>query len=230
MRRSPPTCGAAPRELRRCEAVTSQDLRLLYAALVHWYEPDVVALEALQQRQPAPPDPVVFYGSSSIRLWDSLLADFPEYPVVNRGFGGSTMTACSWFFWRLVRPLAPRTLVLYAGDNDLADGDSPENVLSQLGYLLSQLDDCRPDARLALLTVKLSPARLHLAPRIAAVNEGYRSIVARRRGAVLVDVHAAMLSDGRPQPEHYQADGLHLSSAGYAVWRDEVRRHAAGLF
>jgi len=76
---------------------------------------------------PYQPD-TLFYGSSSIRLWESLYNDFATYKPVNLGFGGSTLAACVWFFDRLMMPLNPKRLVVYAGDNDLSDGRNPEEV------------------------------------------------------------------------------------------------------
>ncbi len=181
-------------------------------------------MEELQQRSPAPPSPIVFYGSSSIRLWDSLADDFPGLPVVNRGFGGATMAACSWFFWRLVRPLAPRSVVLYAGDNDLSDGATPENVLAQLDHLTRQLDaGCGPGTRLALLSVKVSPARLHLAPKISELNRGLQAAVERRPNSLWIDVASVLMSSGRPDPRFFQCDGLHLNPSGYEAWTGAIR-------
>jgi len=191
---------------------------------VQWYESEVTAIEQLQQRSPAPPSPIVFYGSSSIRLWDSLADDFPGLPVVNRGFGGATMAACSWFFGRLVRPLAPRSVVLYAGDNDLSDGATPENVLAQLDRLNHQLDaDCGPGTRLALLSVKVSPARLHLAPRISELNLGLQAAVKGRPNSVWIDVAGVLMSSDRPDPQFFQGDGLHLNPSGYEAWTGVIR-------
>ena len=73
----------------------------------------------------APADANVFYGSSSIRLWDNIAQCFPGIPVVNRGFGGSTLAECIEFLPRVILPLRPATLILYAGDNDLDQGASP---------------------------------------------------------------------------------------------------------
>jgi lysophospholipase L1-like esterase len=79
-----------------------------------------------EARAPMPRDAVLFYGSSSIRFWQTLAQDFPELAVVNRGFGGSTLAECVEEMERLVFPVQPRAVVLYAGENDLDQGASPE--------------------------------------------------------------------------------------------------------
>jgi len=193
------------------------------------YEPEVRALERENQTRPPPPGTVVFYGSSSIRLWTSLASDFAGIPVVNRGFGGSTLAACSWFFWRTVRGLPARSIVFYAGDNDLADGEPPSRVLEQLGQLLRQVDLAFGPLPFGFISIKPSPARWHLIDRIHAVNAGARKLVEARPRGVFVDVVPAMLSGGSPRPELFEPDGLHLSAKGYALWRDLLLRHRTPL-
>ncbi len=81
---------------------------------MEWYETEVQALEEASIANPPPPGNVIFYGSSSIRLWSSLATDFNDVEVINLGFGGSTLAACAWFFERLVPPRQPRSIVFYA--------------------------------------------------------------------------------------------------------------------
>lgn len=71
---------------------------------------------------------VLFIGSSSIRLWETLAQDFPDVAVVNRGFGGSEIRDSTWYAGRILVPLAPRQVVLYAGENDINSGRSPQQV------------------------------------------------------------------------------------------------------
>jgi hypothetical protein len=82
------------------------------------WEPAMQAFE--QQEQPAKGG-IVFIGSSSVRRWD-LKKAFPDLPVVNRGFGGSVIADSIRYFDRIVTPLKPKTVVLYAGDNDIGRG------------------------------------------------------------------------------------------------------------
>ncbi|RYF53925.1 MAG: GDSL family lipase, partial [Cytophagaceae bacterium] len=93
-----------------------------------WYEADVREVENRVAVTPQATNRVVFYGSSSIRLWTTLAQDFPNNKTLNLGFGGSTLAACTWFFERLIVPAAPQSLVFYAGDNDLGDGRHPQEV------------------------------------------------------------------------------------------------------
>ncbi len=184
-----------------------------------WYEPDVRVLEAtLRAAQPLQ-GVVAFYGSSSIRLWTTLAADFPGLSVVNLGFGGATLAACAHFFERLVLPCSPASIVLYAGDNDLGDGRRPEDVASSFRALRDKVRRHLPAVRFTFISIKPSPARAHIRDRIEAANRLVQAELTGWPAAAYIDVHRAMLGpDGRPRAEFFLADGLHLSPAGYRLW------------
>lgn len=94
-----------------------------------WYTDDVAEVTARRDQLTYSPS-TIFYGSSTIRLWNSLYEDFKPYKPVNLGFGGSTLAACVWFFDAIVGPFKnAERMILYAGDNDLGDGRHPEEVL-----------------------------------------------------------------------------------------------------
>lgn len=191
-----------------------------------WYEQEVAWMESRRLKRPPPRGAVVFYGSSSVRLWSTLKQDFPGLDVVNAGFGGSTMAACAHFAERLVVPLVPRSLLLYAGDNDLGDGRSPGDVLASFRGLTAKLDRHLPGLRLGYLSIKPSPARHHLQAAMGEANRLIREDIERRPGAFYIDLMTPMLDDrGRPRPELYHEDGLHLSEEGYRLWRELVEAH-----
>ena len=89
------------------------------------WQPDIDRLVADDSAHPPPQQGVLFVGSSSIRMWTTLAADFPGVPVINRGFGGSAIADSTYYADRIVVPYHPRLIVMYAGDNDIAEGDTP---------------------------------------------------------------------------------------------------------
>jgi len=185
---------------------------------VYWYEPDVQALERARAVQPPAPHPSVFYGSSSIRLWDTLAEDV-DPSVLNLGFGGSTLEACDHFFARLVLPVQPRSLLVYAGDNDLGDGRSVDHVVSSFRSLLAKVDASLGPIPFGFLSIKPSPARQALTDRIAATNALIERDILAHPTAYFINVFPAMLdSAGHPRRDLYVADGLHLSREGYRLW------------
>ena len=188
-----------------------------YAVSVEWYESEVQALERATQSRVNGNRPPVFYGSSSIRLWDTLAEDF-DPRVLNLGFGGSTLQACDHFFARLVPPVHPRSLLLYAGDNDLADGRRVEEVLGYFRSLANKVASLS-SVPFGFVSVKPSPARFPIIDRIRQLNRQIRQDIESRPSGYYVDVFPAMLDQsGEPRPEFFLEDGLHLNRTGYRLW------------
>lgn len=166
----------------------------------------------------------MFYGSSSINYWETLPQDFPGQPVLNAGFGGSTLAACVYYFERLVVPAAPRSIVFYAGDNDLGDGQMPDAVLASLHALQQKVADQLGETPFAFVSIKPSLQRFGILDRIQAVNTGAQRLLAERPQSLYIDIATPSLqNDGTPRPSLYADDGLHLSPEGYALWTQVIR-------
>lgn len=197
---------------------------------LEWYEDEVRQIEQLHEQAPPQPGSVVFYGSSSLRLWTTLSDDMAPWPVINRAFGGSTLAACVHFFDRLVLPCAPGAIVLYAGDNDLGDGRLPDDVVRSLRAMLTRIDTSLGPVPVAYVSIKPSLTRWGLRERIQRVNAEARLMMEQRPSSYYVDVYTPMLdANGRPRAELFDTDGLHLSSAGYRLWRTVLRPYVAIL-
>ncbi len=197
---------------------------------MEWYEAEVQELEKLNKTAPPPAGAVLFYGSSSLRLWTTLTEDMAPWTVVNRAFGGSTLAACVHFFDRLVVPCAPGSLVLYAGDNDLGDGRAPDDIVRSLRALLARVDTTLGSIPVAYVSIKPSPARWNLRDKILRVNSATRALMEQRPSGYYIDVYASMLGhDGRPRAELFDTDGLHLSPRGYRTWTHILRPYVAIL-
>lgn len=182
------------------------------------------ALILAEERTPPPRDAVLFYGSSSIRLWDTLKEDFPDLPVVNHGFGGSTLSDCLFEIPRLVVSVRPRAVVLYAGDNDLDQGTTPEHLLSLFHAFTDSLHQHLGSIPLIFVSVKPSPCRFWNIANIRHANELIQKAVDAKRGTFFLDVFHLMLNDdGGPRPELFTEDGLHMRRDGYLLWRSAVR-------
>jgi lysophospholipase L1-like esterase len=191
---------------------------------MEWYESEVRSLERACQQQALPECPAVFYGSSSIRGWDTLAEDLGDPRALNLGFGGSTLEACVFFFERLIVPVRPASLIVYAGDNDLGDGRHPAQVIESYRALLTKVRTHLGTAPFGFIAIKPSPARRSLLSHIREANDGIRREAAHHPSAFFVDVFEPMLSPrGEPRPELFLADGLHMARAGYALWTDVLR-------
>ena len=134
---------------------------------------------AFARADAVPERPIVFVGSSSFRLWETLAADLPGLPVVNRGFGGSHLSDLNAWFERLVVPIRPSVVLMYEGDNDLASGKSPEQFLSDVLTFRDLMARHLPGVPVGFLAIKPSPSRERLLPAQAEANRQLRRICDR---------------------------------------------------
>ena len=191
---------------------------------MQWYLEDIQRLERKPVVQSDRPK-VVFYGSSTFTRWGEVLEQcFPQIEAVNLGFGGSTLAACAWFFDRVVPRQQPYYLFVYAGDNDLGDGRNPEEVVLFFEQLLACVKTALGDIPVCFVSIKPSLARQHLRGNIEYANQCIRQRIARRGGPLYyLDLYRHMIDErGWPQPALFDADGLHLSPLGYALWQREI--------
>jgi lysophospholipase L1-like esterase len=175
---------------------------------------------------------VVFYGSSSIVKWTTLAKDFPDYTTLNRGFGGSLLLQCYPEFKRIVYPLEPSVLVIYAGENDIAAGLTPVNVQTSFRQLIPTIRRFYPYLPIAYISIKPTPARI---AKIALMNETNIRI----RGDIqllfpdvtFINIWPFMLlPDGKPNPDLFGPDNEHMNSKGYAIWTREVTSYLQSVF
>ena len=187
------------------------------------WEPDIQRFEAADRISPPGPGAMVFVGSSSIRMWQTLEADFPGLPVLNRGFGGSELSDVVQFANRIVVPYKPRVVVVYAGDNDLAAGETPAQVFEDFRSLVAIVRQKVPEARIAFVAIKPSIARLTIMDKARETNQLIRDYVRGDDKLAYVDVFTPMLdANGQPRRELFLEDGLHMNAKGYAIWRDRI--------
>ena len=188
------------------------------------WEPDIAAFEQADSVVRRRPGGVVFIGSSSIRLWDSMADDFPEVATINRGFGGSRVRDSTYYADRIVTPYNPSAIVFYAGDNDLFEGRTPAQVRDDFAAFVGKVRERLPDARIAFVSIKPSPSRDELLPQIREANALVREFAKSAPNVDYLDVFLPMLdAQGQPREELFVADRLHMNASGYAIWAGVVR-------
>ncbi len=176
------------------------------------------AFAALDQQQPPAPQGLLFVGSSTIRLWKTA-ESFPQWKVLNRGFGGSQIADVNQYFDQVVAAYQPRVIVFYSGDNDVAAGKSAEQVAQDFAAFLDRVRQMSPATRVVFLPIKPSVKRWDKWPIMRDANSRIRGLLEQRQAGIYVDTATAMLGgDGQPRAELFLADGLHLNAAGYELW------------
>jgi lysophospholipase L1-like esterase len=157
-------------------------------------------------------------------MWSTLADDFSGFAVINRGFGGSRIADATRNVGRLVTPYAPGLVVMYAGDNDIAEGRSVDQVVDDFRAFVARVHSDAARTPVVFVSIKPSVARAALWPQMRVANERISRWAATQRYVIFVDVATKMLdAQGRARPELLLADGLHMQRAGYAIWVDALR-------
>lgn len=188
------------------------------------WEKDIAAIEKRLAAKPPKPGGVFFAGSSSIVKWD-LKKAFPGTGHVNVGFGGSVIADSTHFAPRILAPYRPNVIVFYAGDNDVARGAPPDQVLADFKEFVAAARKGNSDCRVFFIAIKPSVARRKQFEVQKMANALVKAYCESHKGLAFIDVVPLMLrADGTPDPELFVKDGLHLSETGYAIWNAEVRK------
>ncbi|MEO7718412.1 MAG: GDSL-type esterase/lipase family protein [Capsulimonas sp.] len=196
---------------------------------------EINAFAKADQKQMPPTGAVLFIGSSSIRLWDTLAKDFPEIPVINRGFGGSLVAQSTLYADRIAIPYKPKIIVMYAGTNDLDNGTrTPEQVLQDYKDFVAKVHAALPDTRIVYLSVNPSVLRwkqeAHILEANHLIEEFTLATNSKTEKLNFINSHSPLLSpEGLPQPNLLRADGLHLNADGYQVWASIVKPRILAL-
>jgi rhodanese-related sulfurtransferase/lysophospholipase L1-like esterase len=188
------------------------------------WEEAIRKFEAADKKSPPGNIEALFLGSSSIKGWD-LERYFPGKETLNRGFGGSQISDSLYYADRIVFPYAPRVLVFYAGDNDIAAGESPQTVFEDFQKFVSKVRSRLTETRIVFVSIKPSLKRWHLVAKMRETNRLIRQFAELEAGLDFLDIDEPMIGpDGKPRPELFAKDGLHLSSAGYQLWSDALNK------
>jgi hypothetical protein len=178
----------------------------------------IAKLEQRLAKEPPPKGAILFAGSSTMVQWD-LPKFFPDLPAVNCGFGGSHMRDSVYYADRIIVPFAPKTIVVYAGDNDIAHGLAAEDVADDFKTFTRKIHGALPETRILYLSIKPSLARWDKWAAMDRANKLIEEFTRTDSRLEFVDMTGTSLGpDGKPRPEFLEKDGLHLNEAGYQAW------------
>lgn len=176
-------------------------------------------------------NPVVFYGSSSIRLWDSLDSDFPEQEILNLAFGGSTIEYCSHYFEKLIEPNNLKKMIFYCGDNDIGNGNSPYQVLEDFKKIFFKFRRKFANKHFTFISIKPSIERFGLIGNIKEANALINNFLAEEPFTTYINVFDYMLNEsGQVRKELFSDDLLHMNEKGYALWKELLSPYEPEIF
>jgi lysophospholipase L1-like esterase len=156
-------------------------------------------------------------------LWKTLEGDFADLTVINRGFGGSTIRDSIRYADRIIIPYEPTRIVVYAGDNDIAQGKTPAQVLGDFKEFVTTVRAKLPEARIDFIAIKPSIRRWGMLERMREANRLVWDYAREQENLGYIDIFTPMLGDdGLPRKELFVEDGLHLNEKGYELWASVV--------
>src|ERR1700687_3535567 len=182
------------------------------SVLAQGWEPAIRDFEEQDNVRPPKPGCIVFAGSSSFRFWDTLVSDMKPLDVINRGFGGSQFFDLDQYANRIVVAYHPRAVVVYEGDNDLAEGSpkTPEMVADDFRKFVQIVHGALPDTWIYILSIKPSNLRWNQWPAMKAANKLMQDYAATQERVQYIDIATSTFdANGNLPADLFKPDRLH---------------------
>ena len=149
---------------------------------------------------------------------------FGDATIMNRGIPGDTTRGV---LARLdaVTAGAPAKVFLMIGVNDLEAGAPVDDIAANVGRILAAIKAQTPET--AVFVQSALPVREALVSGpirnadIAALNRRLEAVSAEHQ-ARYVDVASALADGSGELDARYTLDGIHLTGAGYSVWKRAI--------
>ncbi|HEY9260201.1 GDSL-type esterase/lipase family protein [Chitinophaga sp.] len=196
-----------------------------YAQQQYPFYNDIQAFKQQDSIHPPVNDAILFIGSSSFTYWKDVAAYFPEHHIINRGFGGSSLPDVIHYANDVIFAYHPKQIVIYCGENDLATADTvtADSVVQRFCQLFTLIRSRMPDIPVTFVSLKPSPSRSRLMPRMVAANQAIKKYLRKQKHTSFVDVYHKMLQkDGTVKADIFKADQLHMNAQGYSIWQKAI--------
>lgn len=192
------------------------------------FSAEIRRFQQLDYTHPPKANSILFYGSSSFRMWTDVQDYFPDSPIINRGFGGSCLTDLILFADQIVFPYQPRQILIYCGENDFASNDtlSAVTVTNRFIQLFKQIRTKLPGVQISYVSMKPSPSRWHLAAKFTEANHNIEEFLKEQSNTTYIDIWDKMLNkNSLPDSTLFLDDMLHMKAEGYKLWQLEIAPH-----
>lgn len=196
------------------------------AGWLHRYAADVEELAAKAAADPRKDIDVLFFGSSSIRLWNGLEEMMTPLSVVNRGYGGATVRDILVNYDKLMAHYNPKAFVVFC-DNDICGNEvdlTLSGVLDHYRLLFNRLDQDYPGVPVFFLSWKYSGLRAFMRDTQKLVNDVMADYASSSNQVTFVDVNETLLQpDGDINQSLFESDNLHINRDGYLLWTSVLK-------
>ena len=190
------------------------------------WESDILEFEKNDKINKPPGGAILFIGSSSINLWQSLEKDMAPLPVIKRGFGGAKINDILYYMKRIVIPYKPKIIVFYCGENDISAGrkQTPDEILGNVKKFVFLVHKDLPAAKIYFISLKPSKFLWNMWPVIAEVNSKIEDYTRSDNLLQYIDISKEMFAGkGRIREDLFKEDGLHINAQGYKIWTSIIK-------
>jgi lysophospholipase L1-like esterase len=189
------------------------------------FKDDIAAFKKQDSIFFPPKQAILFVGSSSFTNWKDVQSYFPQFSIINRGFGGSSVSDVIRYAEDIIFPYMPKQIVIYCGENDLAATDSVtgEIVYQRFVELFAIIRENMPKVPVAFISLKPSLSRWYLKEKMIIANKLIKKYLRKKKKTSFIDVYHKMLNEhGTPIQEIFIEDNLHMNAKGYAIWQKVI--------
>ena len=202
------------------------------------------------EEQPIETGRILFYGSSGFTRWgtkwghrpleEDILCKDGNAAAVNHGFGGATAEELLYYYPRLVKPWAPRALVVSIVHNDHGMGYSPAEIMTNLAKLLAWARADFPGIRLYLCdarhTLKWRDeaylaycAEFHRLLAEYCVRHTDTTCISHATDPIWYENPEDVGDYGKVREDIFVEDRVHFNQKGYDLYRDFMTRMLADI-
>ncbi len=200
---------------------------ILLAQEKHAFWNDVQTIKKYDRIYTPPEDPILFIGSSSIRKWPNPQKVFCKHTIIDRGIGGAVINDMIYYADDIIFPYHPKKLVIYVGENDVPNkAETPDTILNHFKNLYALLRDSLPEIPIVFISMKPSPVREQYWAKERKANTLIKDFLYGKPHVRYMDIYSKMVTkDGKPRPELFGKDMLHMNEKGYAIWNKMLKKY-----
>ena len=198
------------------------------AAAKKKWESTIMKFEDLDKKNDYPDDSILFVGSSSIRLWETLAEDMKPYPVIQRGYGGAKFQDLAVFAKRIIHPHDFRAVVIFVANDIVGEKESdlePDEVAALFADVVKTIREKNAKAPVFLIAITPTESRWAAWPQIKKSNSAMEAVCKAQENVHFIRTTKPFLDEeGKPKAELFRKDRLHLNPDGYKLWTKIVRK------
>ena len=195
-------------------------------SVLQWEE-DIHVFDSLNAVEASDEETILVTGSSSVRMWDSILTDLAPYRVMQRGYGGAKLSDYNYYAERIIKPHRFKAIVVFVA-NDISGGDqdrTPREMFLLYRELVKQIRERNPGTPVFWIETTPTPSRWHVYPQARKANLLISEYCDSNADLYFTGTYDAFLNpEGLPDSLFFRQDMLHLNRDGYKRWTAIIKR------